>query len=84
MGFKEYLMSLDWNAFSIYPEQGTGIYLHCYAVDDKTHRFLKIDNFNAVSFEPSLIVQEFSEHKWQFTWLPANEIDKNYAESNSN
>lgn len=82
MDFKEYLMSLDWNAFSSYPEQGSSIYLHCYAIDDSTNKFLKIDNFNAVFFDTDQIVNGFPNHKWRFTWLSANEIDKNYAESN--
>lgn len=85
MKFKEYLMSLDWNTFSCYPEQGSSIYLHCIAGDDLTHRFLKIDNFNAVLLDFDEIIKDFPKNnKWRFLWLPANKIDENYAESSSN
>lgn len=85
MGFKEYLMSLEWNTFSCYPEQGSNIYLHCFTEDGLNHKFLKIDNFNAVLFDSGTIIRNFSlNNKWRFLWLPANEIDKNYAESTFN
>lgn len=84
MKFKEYLMSLDWNTFSRYPEQGSSIYLHCFTEDNSNHKFLKIDNFNAVFLDFDDIIKRFSNKKWQFQWLPANEIDKNYAESTFN
>lgn len=85
MKFKEYLMSLNWNTFSRYPEQGTSIYLHCFTENDLNHKFLKIDNFNAVSLDLDAIIQDFPlNKKWQFSWLPANEIDKNYDKSNFN
>lgn len=78
-------MSLNWNTFSRYPEQGTSIYLHCFTENDLNHKFLKIDNFNAVSLDLDAIIQDFPlNKKWQFSWLPANEIDKNYDKSNFN
>lgn len=78
-------MSLDWNTFSRYPEQGSSIYLHCFTEDDLNHRFLRIDNFNAVLLDFDEIIQKFhSNNKWWFMWLPANEIDKNYAKSTNN
>lgn len=84
MKFKEYLMSLDWNAFSHYPEQGSSIYLHCYAENDSEHKFLKINNFNAIFFDIDQIIKGFPNHKWKFTWLPANKIEENYAKSTFN
>jgi len=85
MSFREYLIALNWNTFSCYPEQGSSIYLHCRTEDDSIHKFLKIDNFNAVFFDLDQITQCFSSnHQWQFSWLPANEIDKNYDKSNFN
>lgn len=85
MSFREYLIALNWNTFSCYPEQGSSIYLHCRTEDDSIHKFLKIDNFNAVFFDLDQITQCFSSnHQWQFLWLPANEIDKNYDKSNFN
>lgn len=85
MDFREYLMSLNWNTFSRYPEQGSSIYLHCRTEDDSVHKFLKIDKFNAVFLDLDKIVQSFSSnHQWQFSWLPANKIDRDYAKSTFN
>lgn len=85
MKFKEYLISLVWNTFSYYPPQGSSIYLHCFTEDDLMHKFLKIDNFNAVMLDFDKIIKDFPKNKkWCFLWLPANEIDENYAKSDFN
>lgn len=73
MDFKEYLMSLHWNTFERYPEQGESIYLHCIA--DNDHKFMKVSDFNAIRFNFRNILQKLPSNKsWQFLWLPAKQI----------
>ena len=77
MEFKEYLISLHWRSFSNYPEQGSAIYLHCFA--ESVHKFVKVKRFNAVCFDFKKITENFTEKlKWQFSWLPAQQVDKDY------
>lgn len=72
--FKQYLMSLQWNAFSRYPDQGETIYLHC-ASDTGEHKFLKVLAFNAISFSPHDIIDKLpGASTWRFSWMPANQI----------
>lgn len=71
MNFKDYLLGLDWYDFSTYPTQGEAIYLHCIASISNEHKFLKINNFNAVTFEPRVIMKDFDlALNWTFLWLP--------------
>lgn len=78
MNFKEYLQSLEWNSFSNYPAQGENIFLHCASTDGKTHRFLKVTNFNAVFFNPYDLNKNVKpSQRWLYSWLPADEINYN-------
>lgn len=77
MTLKEYLIGLEWNSFSTYPEQGSCIYLHCSALDGQVHKFIKIQRFNAVKFDARKIVERFEEKlTWQFSWLPIESINE--------
>lgn len=77
MGFKQYLISLHWRSFSNYPEQGSSIYIHCFA--ESVHKFVKVQRFNAVCFDFQEITKKFTEKlKWQFSWLPAQQVDNDY------
>ena len=85
MSFKNYLLSLCWNTFAQYPAQGSNVYIHCSADDSKTHKFVKVKQFNAVCFDFQEIVSKYSKnHQWQFLWLPAAKIEEDYDNSNSN
>lgn len=80
MSFKEYLQSLEWNTFSTYPKQGENIFLHCASEDGKIHRFLKVNNFNAVKLDFRKINQNVStNHRWVYTWLPADAINESHV-----
>lgn len=77
MEFKKYLISLQWRSFSNYPDQGSSIYLHCFA--ESIHKFVKVQRFNAVNFDFQKFTQKFTEKlKWQFSWLPAQQVDNDY------
>ena len=82
MDFKQYLISLDWNTFEQYPEQGSSIYIHCTADDDSSvHRFVKIRSFNAVTFDFSKITKDTKpRRKWRFHWLPITSINEEYVD----
>lgn len=72
MEHRKYLMSLDWNTFSRYPKQGSSIYLHCHTENGSVHKFLRIDNFNAVLFDTGQITRSLAQNRrWHFSWLPA-------------
>lgn len=74
---KETLMSLNWNTFAKYPEQGMDIWLHCSTVGKTTHRFVKIENFNSACFDTGQIIKDLpSSHRWIFSWLPASSVDE--------
>lgn len=74
---KEILMSLNWNTFAKYPEQNTKIWIHCFTVGKKQHRFVKVENFNSVCFDTGQIIQDLPvNHKWMFSWLPASLVDE--------
>lgn len=74
---KETLMSLDWNTFARYPEQGANIWLHCFTAGRTIHRFIKIENFNSACLDVGQIIQDLpSNHKWMFSWLPVNLVDE--------
>lgn len=76
MNLKDYLMGLEWNSFSTYPEQGSGIYLHCQSESGGIHKFLKIQRFNAIGFEPRKLTTKFQEKtNWRFSWLPIESIN---------
>lgn len=82
MNFKDYLISLDWNSFTRYPNQDSSIYLHCFTEDNSIHKFFKIKRFNAVFFDFKKLVQSTpNKHQWQFAWLPTESIDENYDKS---
>lgn len=70
-----FLMSLKWNSFERYPEQGTDVYLHCYCAEHNLHRFLKIKNFNAVCFNCKNLITDYPDSQWEYSWLPAYLID---------
>lgn len=77
MNFKEYLETLEWKSFSRYPRQNEPIYLNCYSPEKHEHKFLKIHNFNAVSFDWRSIMKDFGlDVHWRFTWLPTYEINE--------
>lgn len=82
MDFRDYLMSLEWNSFKRYPEQGLHIYIHCTADDDSSvHRFFEFNGFNAVSFDKGPLVKKLGgRHRWLYSWLPAEPINDSYAE----
>lgn len=72
-------MSLRWNDFSMYPDQGGSIYLRCVSSDLTVTKFVKISEFNAVSFDFGKITEKFPSHnKWHFSWLPSETIEENY------
>ena len=74
MEFAQYLMSLQWNTFERYPDQGDSIYIHCISNKD-SHKFLKVSCFNAVYFDFRNILKKLPDNQsWQFFWLPAKQI----------
>lgn len=74
---KERLLKMEWNSFEQYPEQGSDICLHCSGSDRSTHKFIAIRNFNAVTFDPKKITDDFKAGcDWQFGWLPLDEIEE--------
>lgn len=80
MSFKEYLLSLIWKTFSVYPKQGENIFLHCTSDDGEVHRFVKVNNFNAVKLNLDKIFQNVSPNRrWLYTWLPADAITEDYV-----
>ena len=82
MSFKDYLLSLRWNTFAQYPTQGSDVYIYCFTDDGKTHRFVKIKQFNAVCFDIQGIVSKYSkDQQWQFSWLPAAKVEEDYDNS---
>ena len=77
MSYKEYLLSLEWNSFSTYPPQGENIFLHCASYDGELHRFILLNNFNAVKLNPDKFTENIkTNQQWVYTWLPANVIKK--------
>lgn len=79
MDFKNYLMSLHWNEFVTYPKQGEDVYIYGSAKTGHVHKFIKISDFNAISFDYRELTNKFSnEHQWQFYWLPAEQIEQDY------
>ena len=78
MDFKEYLLSLEWNTFDRYPDQGSDIFIHCFTEDDSIHKFVKLRQFNGVCFDFKMIINSFpNNQRWRFTWLPAAKIEDN-------
>lgn len=76
MNFKKYLQSLKWNDFSTYPSQGENIFLHCTSSDGEIHRFVKVNNFNAIYLDLDKINKNSQPNqKWLYTWLPADVIN---------
>ncbi len=75
----DYLQILTWNTFEVYPPQGMSIYIHCSSKDGKNHKYIKTQKFNAVSFNPQKLVGSSPVHKWEFTWLSAEKIEKDFA-----
>lgn len=74
---KETLLSLDWNTFARYPEQGMNIWLHCFTAGGTLYRFIKVENFNSACFDTGHIIQDLpAHHKWMFSWLPASLVDE--------
>lgn len=79
MSLKEHLLSLQWNSFAKYPVQGSDIYIHCYTDDGANHKFFRVRQFNAVSFDfQSIVSKSSNKHQWRFSWLPAKETEENY------
>lgn len=77
MSLKEYLLTLTWNSFSKYPAQGENIFLHCTSSDEKYHRFVRINNFNAIKIDLDKIMSNVQPNqKWLYTWLPADVINQ--------
>lgn len=75
MSLKDYLLTLSWNSFSIYPKQGANIFLHCTSSDGEIHRFMRVKNFNAAQLDLGEITKNVQPiRKWLYTWLPADVI----------
>jgi len=77
----ERLESLQWKTFEQYPKQGSDIMLHAAGINTETnlmvHRFIKISNFNAVSFNINEIVKRLLAHvNWRFSWLLVSETEE--------
>lgn len=72
----EYLRSLKWHSFSIYPQQGVDIYIRCTALDETVDEILRVANFNAVHFEPRNIMINPTVRDWKYTWLTVEETKK--------
>lgn len=75
------LETLRWNSFEQYPQQGSDIMLHAAGISTETeqmvHRFIKVGNFNAVSFNIDEIIKRLMAHvNWKFSWLPMREIER--------
>lgn len=82
MKFKDYLASLEWNSFERYPEQYQDIYVQCSAAFGTIRQFVKVKMFNAVSFNANNLVRNHKEkHDWEFSWLPADKIEREYDKS---
>lgn len=77
MTFREYLLGLKWISFQIYPTQNTPVYIHIQQAYKNIHHFVKIKKFNAVSFDISSLIEELEpEENWEYSWLPASQIDE--------
>ena len=57
------------------------IYLHVSSPDGLNHRFLRIKQFNAVTFNPEMILLPHeAEDRYQFSWLLAGEVEGRHPE----
>lgn len=78
MDFKQYLMGLEWFSFSTYPSQGSNVYLHLQSEVDEVHKFIKVQNFNAVRFEPRDFFEKLNINgiHWKVSWLPCESVNE--------
>ena len=80
----EYLETLKFKGFELYPPQGKAVYLRCDGVHkySKRHivKFIRVNKFNAATFNPNKVLRVLdNKHvEWDFLWFPAEEIDKKY------
>lgn len=85
MTFKEYLLTLRWNTFAIYPDQGSDIYVLCRGQRKSEYKLVKVTRFNAVDFDFTMITpNNLTNQCWQYFWLPAIKTEKQYVKSISN
>ncbi len=89
MTINEYCRKLNFHSFEKYPEQHTNVYIKCDGMDMKTreyvYRFIRVNKFNAATFDPKEVkkILNNDDVDWNFSWLPADEIDENYDKGNN-
>lgn len=70
MNLKKCLSRLSWNTFVTYPPQETNIYVKISEMGNRHANFIKIQKFNAVSFEPRDLLSKLERSGfWEFYWL---------------
>lgn len=89
MTINEYCRKLSFHSFEKYPEQNTDIYIKCDGMDMGTreyvYKFIRVNKFNAATFDPKEVKKILNNNDvdWNFSWLPADEIDENYDKGNN-
>jgi len=89
MTINEYCRKLSFHSFEKYPEQNTDIYIKCDGMDMGTreyvYKFIRVNKFNAATFDPKEVkkILNNDDVDWNFSWLPADEIDENYDKDNN-
>ena len=84
------MKTLKFNSFEKYPPQFMTIYLRCDGVHRKSGRkkiqFIRVNQFNAATFDPKEVERRLDNCHvdWSYTWLPADEIDKQYDKGDFN
>ena len=78
---RETLLKMPWKDFSTYPLQMSSIYIHCHGKNAESgntlHKFVKIETFNACSFNPLDITNKLDTSiRWQMQWCYANKITR--------
>ena len=79
MNLKQRLAKADWCDFSTYPQQGKGIYIRVMSEDKGICQYVRINCFNAVSFEPERIMKSmklnhYTGKSWLMSWVYVEQV----------
>lgn len=75
---KQNMINLNWRTFERYPEQGSDIVLHTkgYRIRENKycHGFIRIGNFDSITFDARSFVQQNKNIMWTYSWLPTSQL----------
>lgn len=75
---KQEMVNRKWRTFEHYPRQEADIILHIkgYRIRENKycHDFIRILDFNGVTFNPTKYAPKIQSVVWSFSWLPTSQL----------